>query len=531
MPPSTGIDRLLIGPSQHLPSAPYINNPMTAYTAPQVRKIIDDLDDIFRAAAQNGRVKAVFARERKAIDALMCTTRTTTDNAELQHEFQVMRFLWRFADVYQGARRAQGLDGVFWDGLAQVLKDFDAKYPTAHRTPVPGVPPPVHPTIPIIPPNEATFRVMMPTRPRQQEPTPVAGPSMVASDSDDEAMPAKAQPQVPVHRVPVPGVRISGRPSVPVPVPSARIIVQRPVVPHEKPLPPTQTAAGPSCSTQDRQISPLTSSSEESPRVPASEKRDKGKKRMRDERPEEEEGSRERQEAWHQEGKKRRPPRSTGQLRENTCRCCDRLLLNCLSQAGGKACVACAQVKMKCVDLGDDGHTTDGARVQAPALAPAQASYRRPAVASKPCKRTKKPVKSAPMVISSDEDETANHGKPRSRTFGDLNEEDLLDDVCELRREMGIINGRLHESEVLLGQCNRQLDDYRQFTQELLERMHDKDDEVAELRERLQRAEDLLEFLTAENEADDQAMGEEEPVADIRQAPAPEDMPAEMPPA
>jgi 2-keto-3-deoxy-L-rhamnonate aldolase RhmA len=74
--PSTGIDRLLIGPSQHLPSAPYINNPMTAYTAPQVRKIIDDLDDIFRAAAQNGRVKAVFARERKAIVSFLMKKRS-----------------------------------------------------------------------------------------------------------------------------------------------------------------------------------------------------------------------------------------------------------------------------------------------------------------------------------------------------------------------------------------------------------------------------------------------------------------------
>ncbi|KAF8809690.1 hypothetical protein BYT27DRAFT_7254407 [Phlegmacium glaucopus] len=346
-------------------------------------------------------------------DALMRTSRATADDAKVKREFQVPRFLWRFADVYQGARRAQRLDGVFWDGLGQVLQDYNQRHPTGHRAPIPGVPPPVQPTTPIIPPPQVQFRVMMPTRP------PIAGPSRPRptppSDSEESARrsatPAPAPSPMPVSpplsRVPVPGVRIPGqpvparfpkkivRPRVPVPmpqtptppapavpVPGVRIpgrtfqpapaslpsIIVRPRVPVPMPQTPTAPAqnlgvAGPS---RDWQLSPLMESSNESARLPAGGKRDKGKARMRDERPEEQGDSRGMQQERRPESKKRRPPQSTGQLRENTCRRCERLHLYCISQAGGKACVSCARVKMKCVDFGDDGHATDVTRPRAP---------------------------------------------------------------------------------------------------------------------------------------------------------------------
>jgi hypothetical protein len=37
---------------------------MSAYTTADVRKIVDDLDDILRSAVVNGDVAEVFARER-----------------------------------------------------------------------------------------------------------------------------------------------------------------------------------------------------------------------------------------------------------------------------------------------------------------------------------------------------------------------------------------------------------------------------------------------------------------------------------
>jgi hypothetical protein len=43
---------------------------------------------------------------------------------------------------------------------------------------------------------------------------------------------------------------------------------------------------------------------------------------------------------------------STGELRDPFCKRCVRLRINCRAQVGGRACVDCAQVKMKCEDFG-----------------------------------------------------------------------------------------------------------------------------------------------------------------------------------
>ncbi|KAF8809688.1 hypothetical protein BYT27DRAFT_7209973 [Phlegmacium glaucopus] len=44
---------------------------MSTYNTAEIRKVIDDLDDIFRAAAQNGTLQEVFVVERKAIRVLL----------------------------------------------------------------------------------------------------------------------------------------------------------------------------------------------------------------------------------------------------------------------------------------------------------------------------------------------------------------------------------------------------------------------------------------------------------------------------
>ncbi|KAF8800545.1 hypothetical protein BYT27DRAFT_7262831 [Phlegmacium glaucopus] len=123
------------------------------------------------------------------------------------------------------------------------------------------------------------------------------------------------------------------------------------------------------------------------------------------------------------------------------------------------------------------------------------------------------------MIISSDEDEGANIGHQRMRTFGDLDkgEDDLLDHVRHMQGEMDLVNSRLHTTEVMLDKCQDQVEDYRHFTQELLERMHGKDDEVAELMDRLRRAEEVLEMMSGYEEEVDEG----EPMAGILEENAP----------
>ncbi|KAF8811410.1 hypothetical protein BYT27DRAFT_7252815 [Phlegmacium glaucopus] len=192
----------------------------------------------------------------------------------------------------------------------------------------------------------------------------------------------------------------------------------------------------------------------ESPRLPAGGKRDKGKARMRDERPEEQGDSGGMQQEHHAESKKRRPPQSTGQLWENTW----------------------------------------------------------PAI-SKDMQEEKKAFKSAPMVISSNEDEGANVGHQRTWTFGDLDKgkDDLLDHIHGMQQEMDLVNSWLHTTKVMLNKCQNQVEDYWHFTQELLECMHNKDQEVAKLMDCLQRAEELLEMISGYEED----MDERDPMASI----------------
>lgn len=45
---------------------------MSSYTPADIRKIIDDLDDILRAAIKDGNIEAVFTRERGTLVSKMC---------------------------------------------------------------------------------------------------------------------------------------------------------------------------------------------------------------------------------------------------------------------------------------------------------------------------------------------------------------------------------------------------------------------------------------------------------------------------
>jgi hypothetical protein len=50
--------------------------------------------------------------------------------------------------------------------------------------------------------------------------------------------------------------------------------------------------------------------------------------------------------------KKRKPPIPTGKLRERECRRCVEKKIACYQQKDGKACLGCAQIKLKCEEVG-----------------------------------------------------------------------------------------------------------------------------------------------------------------------------------
>ena len=58
--------------------------------------------------------------------------------------------------------------------------------------------------------------------------------------------------------------------------------------------------------------------------------------------------------------RKRHSPKSTGRLRDEPCKRCEKLKYMCFDQIGGKACIDCAKSKMRCIGPGEEeGYTTE----------------------------------------------------------------------------------------------------------------------------------------------------------------------------
>jgi hypothetical protein len=74
-------------------------------------------------------------------------------------------------------------------------------------------------------------------------------------------------------------------------------------------------------------------------------KNDKGKERMKDVKPKEEVTVTRRP---------RKPPQSTGVVRQPPCTRCVKRKTTCYKQRGGNACVSCAKVKLRCDDFKGD---------------------------------------------------------------------------------------------------------------------------------------------------------------------------------
>jgi hypothetical protein len=121
---------------------------MSTYSTADIRKMVDDVDDAFRAALLDGDIKTVFTRERGNLVSLsklffnsmlkhvqnhiMRTKRENKNNAEISQAFNVNRFLWPFATQYVKAKSEGQLDH-FWERAATNLATFDQKNPGCRR--------------------------------------------------------------------------------------------------------------------------------------------------------------------------------------------------------------------------------------------------------------------------------------------------------------------------------------------------------------------------------------------------------------
>jgi hypothetical protein len=173
-------------------------------------------------------------------------------------------------------------------------------------------------------------------------------------------------------------------------------------------------------------------------------KKQKGKKRQMTE----DEDDEERHQAPVREKKSRRdekdedrkkmrdPPKTTGRLRKTICSRCHRKGLECLVQVGGRACVACAKLKVRCIEVGEEEIPAASEKPAKKAPAPA-APPKQPTIKSKPRKKapakpispppppkkrqqTKKTVKSVGTIV--DDEGTGGDERPRKkqRTFAEL---------------------------------------------------------------------------------------------------------------
>jgi hypothetical protein len=114
--------------------------------------MVDDMDDIIRAAVVNGDVDTVFPGQRENFvsdshnlasidtiytktlkqDKIMRTKQGNKNNHDVYREFSVTRFLWTFCEQYYVARKAGQLD-FFWGVLRKSMERYDDENPSGRR--------------------------------------------------------------------------------------------------------------------------------------------------------------------------------------------------------------------------------------------------------------------------------------------------------------------------------------------------------------------------------------------------------------
>jgi hypothetical protein len=114
--------------------------------------MVDDMDDIIRAAVVNGDVETVFPRHLENFvsnsynlasirtiytktlkqDKIMRTKQGNKNNHDVYREFSETRFLWTFCEQYCVARNAGQLD-FFWGVVRKSMDKYDDENPTGRR--------------------------------------------------------------------------------------------------------------------------------------------------------------------------------------------------------------------------------------------------------------------------------------------------------------------------------------------------------------------------------------------------------------
>ena len=344
----------------------------------------------------------------------MFVSRSNT-NTDMRRELNMPRFVWRVAELYQDARKLRLVDSRWWQKMDKSLAAYDLKHPTGHRIRT-NIPPPVVPGAPAAEPNIRP-PVVVTTATTTQPPPPsrrLLAPKRIHS-------PRSASPSsfhLPKETLPLPTPKPG--PSSQHPAPTSRYTSG----PWTEMPPPSR--GRPSKSRKPDYISDSGSFVES---VESSHgKKEKGKARARTEDASSEDEWEEKRPSTSQMKRKfvhiadededhdedkdhddlnrgRKPPKTTGKQRKVICTRCFRLNMPCLVQDRGRACMACACLKQKCVDVEvvDGDVDVDEVPSMAPSTAPPKVPTKAPSKApfKAPFKAPPKATPKAPSKATS----------------------------------------------------------------------------------------------------------------------------------
>jgi hypothetical protein len=341
----------------------------------------------------------------------MKMTRENRDDAVYQTQCNASRFFWVLTGLWHKEKKGKGVGEEFWTGLKQALHDFDKAHPEDHR------PENLRPRYRTPFPEPAPLQVMVASGPSVPQTVRFVSPVQPPQSTAPSPAPVKA-PAPPSHTLPTPKVKPKPAPppaSSPAPLPvTAPPLAQVKPRPKRKvvlvPVPPPQEAVAPALAPQTAQLVPVSAPVP----IPSPGRQDKGKGKMVQPMPEveeEEEGEEEEGEEEDEREKdkdqvpvtprdKTRPaPITTDRHHEPACQRCVRAKRECLEQAGaGTACFWCAKVKMRCLPANETDGEGEKVATMAPTAksAPPTGSSKKAAPKRKPAPKRQRAPKAKP---------------------------------------------------------------------------------------------------------------------------------------
>lgn len=289
----------------------------------------------------------------------MRTNRLTRENDELQREFKIPRFFWDLTERYQKAKKTDSLGAGFWERQKEAVEAFDLRNPNGHRQPTVTAP---NPRIP-----EKSGPSATPQRSVQAGP-----PTLSTQKITDRERPAEKENDG--NRA-----RHVGAESLPIREPSRKDKGK------EKMMMEVEGEDDGEDEEEDDGEDEDEDDGEDEDEEDEEEYKNEGQGNKEDEVKEVKKTK-----AVREDAGVRRPPTSTGRLRDPPCQRCNKKQIKCLEQAQARACMNCAKVKMKCVNL----DSTEKGKVE---KGPAPSKKK-----EKPAPKPKKPAArktSAPKIV------------------------------------------------------------------------------------------------------------------------------------